>query len=133
MSVFKQRIFVGPGYTPGVSNVQLGGVHGLDKADTLWPPNKNWRCTLDPNQWALFDAHATWKFVFLKVLPHPDRVILEADGRLHIVDTNNKTVWERGPFGESALYELKCEDAGDIALYNAKSDKLWSAVRDGVD
>ncbi len=39
----KQRLYVGPGYQPGESNVQ----HALPRADLLVSPNGNWICSLD--------------------------------------------------------------------------------------
>lgn len=131
---FKQILGSGPGYTPGSDNVQHGLADvGVDNSDILVPPNGQWRCTLDPYEWSLWNASDWEQNLFRLSLPHPRRVVLEPNGQLHILDVALNTIWSRGPFpGTSAPYQLRCENEPDLALYDASGRRLWSARQNGV-
>ncbi len=136
---FKERIWVGPGYTAGVDNVLRGYLEAGANAETLVSKGigdkpVGWRCGIDPYSWFMYNASNWENRIFDLKLANPLRLILESDGRLHIVDTQHRDIWSRGPFGSSSSYQLMVSDegAGDLVLYDGAGRIVWSARRDGV-
>lgn len=136
---FKERVWIGPGYRPGVDNVLKGYLEAGTNAEFLVSKNIGnqpigWRCGIDPYTWFMFNASNMENRVFDLQLKNPLHLVLEADGRLHIVDVNYHDVWSRGPYGPSDSYQLMVSDEGpgDLILYNGAGQAVWSVRRDGL-
>jgi hypothetical protein len=134
---YPSELTVGAG-APAGSNVQIGSCHYASAFDwtILKSPNQSWVCTLDCNTWKLWNAgdHPEGlRHKFMLRLNSPDQVVLDPNGAILIYskppsDNTARILFQVGPFGPSSSYQLKCEDEGDLVLYDGNGTAVWHAV-----